>query len=305
MSEGPLVAMERRIIEETAASVSDLEARMDAKMAASEARILAAIQTIRGAAPEADFSIGPELFATEAPQPPHWSTVDPVAIDKSTTRELPSRIPSPPQVESSDDEPPAKPSPPVAVLRTKSTNANIKQLSLLQQDQLVASAAGGGIAGVIMSQGCIDQFNKARRGRNNIRWASFGWDPLGSGWLVPIEEADGTEDLLGDWDSFVVNLPDQKPLFCFYNFTYHETAGMTAYGAGGEKTAMCLFTWMPDSITGIKGTKLKMKVSTTVATVKSGFRGVAHDKILRDKADMDWDTVTDKISLSGALHESP
>jgi len=267
---------------------------MDAKMAASEARILAAIRTIRGAAPDANFSIGPELFTTEAPK------------KKPPTSKPPSRIPSAPQVESSDDdEPPAKPSPPVVVLRNKSTNANIKQLSLLQQDQLVASTAGGGIAGVIMSQGCIDQFNKARRGRNNIRWASFGWDPLGSGWLVPIEEADGTEDLLGDWDSFVVNLPDQKPLFCFYNFTYHETAGMTAYGAGGEKTAMCLFTWMPDSITGIKGTKLKMKVSTTVATVKSGFRGVAHDKILRDKADMDWDTVTDKISLSGALHESP
>ena len=91
----------------------------------------------------------------------------------------------------------------------------------------------------------------------------------------------------------MANLPDQKPLFCFYNFTYFETDSMTAYGAGGKKTAMCLFTWMPDKITGIKGTKLKMKVSTTVATVKSGFRGVAHDKILRDKDDMDWTTVTD------------
>lgn len=298
--------MEMRIIEQTAASLSDMEARMDAKMAASEARILAAIRTIGGAAPEYAPPAAPpcappasqcrmEVLPVMQEVPVH-GFMEVLAAPEE--RYEPAR----PITESDEDEQPAKPSPPVAVLRTKSNNANIKQLSLIAKDQLVESSAAGGVAGVIMSQGCIDQFNKARRGRNNVRWASFGWDPLGSGWLVPIEEADGTDDLLGDWDSFVANLPDQKPLFCFYNFTYFETDSMTAYGAGGKKTAMCLFTWMPDKITGIKGTKLKMKVSTTVATVKSGFRGVAHDKILRDKDDMDWTTVTDKISLSGALY---
>merc|ERR1711865_1309800 len=192
-----------------AASLSDLEARMDAKMEASEARILAAIQTIGGAASEGAY-VKPPARNVSTPAP---------VVRRPTVEKPPAPAPAPA---------PAMASPPVAVLRTKSANANIKQLALIAKDQLVASSAAGGVAGVIMSQGCIDQFDKARRGRNNVRWASFGWDPLGSGWIVPIEEADGTEDLLGDWDSFVANLPDQKPLFCFYNFTYFETDSMTA-----------------------------------------------------------------------------
>ena len=176
---------------------------MDAKMAASEARILAAIRTIGGAAPEYAPPAAPpcappasqcrmEVKPYDHNVPVHGVMEVLAAPKERYEPELVAR----PITESDEDEQPAKPSPPVAVLRTKSNNANIKQLSLIAKDQLVESSAAGGVAGVIMSQGCIDQFNKARRGRNNVRWASFGWDPLGSGWLVPIEEADGEAYLL-------------------------------------------------------------------------------------------------------------
>jgi hypothetical protein len=281
-----------------------LESRIDAKMAASEARILTAIRANAGvsAAP-------PENSSVVQRAPPDFRMLSQESAEDSgndTTSSSSSEVGDIIICDLGDEDDgktlETKTSPPVQVLRTKSHNANIKQLALVAQDQLVASSAKGGVAGVIMSQGCIDQFDKTRRGRNNIRWASFGWDPLGSGWLVPIEEADGTDDLLGDWQSFVANLPDTTPLFCLYNFTYIEGAGMSSYGAK-RKTSMCLFTWMPDKIQGIAGTRLKMKVSTTVATVKSGFKGISHDKIIRDKDMLDWSSITDKISLKGALYE--
>jgi len=135
-----------------------------------------------------------------------------------------------------------------------------------------------GMAGIEIDTGCRDVFNKVRRERFGLRWATMGFDKTGS-WIVPLQTQKATEDFKADWEGFIEELPDSKSLYAIYAFDYVETNG--AYSDGDtklKKSKLVLFTYTPKTCPMTS----KMLVASSAASMQQVCKGTIdasfHDK---------------------------
>jgi len=274
MSEGPLVAMERRIVEE---------------VQQSEARIMAAIAQLAAggqiAAPAPAPAAAPKPAAA-APKPAAPAPAPAPAVNQTIDQKLEANLEEIAAEVNS-------PAPAMGAAPVMTSTGNITEIDMGDKSTWVEDPnAQGGMAGIMVEKTCAKIYNDVRRTKNGIRWGMFEFDKTCS-WIVPVATCLSTEDFGQDWHDFAAYLPQNKSVYAVYNFDYNEVNGRYSDGDSvNMRSKMCLFTWSPKAC----GIKQKMLSATSVKAIKEICKGTI-EASFHEKSETEWESACEILRI--------
>jgi hypothetical protein len=287
-----------RVEQETAfrAIMAESEKRMLDQMAATEARLLGAIQNLVAENTALKSQLVSGGYGVDQPPPPKPVVPEPAVVVPAPA---PKAAPKP-----------AAPAPAPALRASSGVGSSTLResgevISRKEYDeesgdslappksQWVAIPGIRSMAGIQVEQSCKDAFNKVRRESTGTRWTIYKFDKRME-WIIPFAEGEETADYRTDWANFLDALPETEACYAIYGFAYVETAG--SYGGSVPKSKLTLFTWAPDGAP----TKDKMVASSSTAALKGVTKG-ALDQTIHNKDDCDWENIAQLLGCKGAV----
>jgi len=273
--EGPLVAMERRMIE----AVQESEARIMAAIAQLAAGGAIAVNVSAPAPVAVAAPVKPaEPKPAPAPAAPEAQTIDQKL--ENNLQEIAKEVNSPVAA-------------PKGAAPVMTSTGNITEIDMGDKGSWVEDPnAQGGMAGIMVEKTCAKIYNDVRRTKNGLRWGMFQFDKSCS-WIIPVATCLSTDDFGQDWADFAAYLPDGKSVYAVYNFDYEETNGRYSDGASiNLKSKMCLFTWSPKAC----GIKQKMLSATSVKAIKEICRGTI-EASMHSPDEAEWEEICSNLRI--------
>eukprot|EP00179_Madagascaria_erythrocladioides_P000829 CAMPEP_0198316494 /NCGR_PEP_ID=MMETSP1450-20131203/6366_1 /TAXON_ID=753684 ORGANISM="Madagascaria erythrocladiodes, Strain CCMP3234" /NCGR_SAMPLE_ID=MMETSP1450 /ASSEMBLY_ACC=CAM_ASM_001115 /LENGTH=140 /DNA_ID=CAMNT_0044019653 /DNA_START=147 /DNA_END=569 /DNA_ORIENTATION=+ len=135
-------------------------------------------------------------------------------------------------------------------------------------------------SGVKVADECVSTFNELKLG-HKYKFVIYKID-MGQESVV-VEEA-ATE---GDYDTFKSKLPADDCRYAVYDFEYDTD--------GGKRQSILFVLWSPDTAK----IKAKMIYTSTKAEIRKALVGIGTEVQATDAAEVDWDTVLDKVTRGG------
>ena len=132
-----------------------------------------------------------------------------------------------------------------------------------------------------VNQEVTETFQQLKLGKS-LKYIVFGMNPTNTE-IVVLQKGDSD-----DYEEFVGHLPEDECRYAVYDFHWQK-------GDEGKRSKICFIHWSPDTAK----VKAKMISASSKDTIRKTLTGVSAEVQATDFAEVEYDTVLDKVSRGG------